>query len=185
MRVIAGSARSINLIAPDEKVRPTTDRTKETLFNMISSYLPGSKVLDLFAGSGALGIEALSRGAAHCDFIDSYLESIQCIKKNLEKTKLIENANVLKYDYKEACKRLSQDNLEYDIIFLDPPYLQGLEMAALNEINTNRLLGEHGIITIESDISTNIDIEQYQGLEIFKTKEYRTNKFTFIRKKDN
>lgn len=183
MRVIAGIARSISLIAPDDKVRPTTDRTKETLFNMIAPYIPGSSVLDLFAGSGALGIEALSRGAVQCDFVDVYSESIQCIKKNLEKTKLIENARILKYDYKEACRRLAQEHKKFDLIFLDPPYLKGLEMVALSDISMYELLSEHGIISIESDISTVIDIERFEDFEIFKSKAYRTNKFTFIKRK--
>lgn len=183
MRVIAGSARSIQLVAPDEKVRPTTDRTKETLFNMIANAVPGSCILDLFAGSGALGIEALSRGASHCDFIDHFAESIQCIKKNLEKTKLIENATVLKYDYNDACQKLGEEKKQYDLIFLDPPYMMDLETAALKEIVSFDLLAPDGMVVIESDIKTHLDMTLFDTLEVYKSKEYRTNKFTFIQRK--
>lgn len=183
MRVIAGQARSIRLEAPEDNVRPTTDRTKETLFNMISFDIPGAKVLDLFAGSGALGIEALSRGAALCDFVDVYNDSIDCIKNNLERTKLIENANIFKYDYTKACIEFGQLNKKYDIIFLDPPYFQGLEGTALTLIVENQLLSDSGIIILESDIKSYLLMLEHEALEIYKTKEYKTNKFTFIQRK--
>jgi 16S rRNA (guanine966-N2)-methyltransferase len=183
MRVIAGQARSIPLEAPEDKVRPTTDRTKETVFNIIAKHIPGAYVLDLFAGSGALGIEALSRGAQQCDFVDIYNESIRCIKNNLEKTKLIENAQILKYDYNKACIELGLMHKKYDIIFLDPPYSMGLEVASLKLIQTNQLLSEHGIIIIESHSETSVGMDEVSELEIYKVKEYKTNKFIFIQRR--
>jgi len=182
MRVIAGSARRLLLEAPMEKVRPTTDRTKETLFNMINHDLPETRVLDLFAGSGALGIEALSRGAKICYFSDIYQKSIECIKNNLQHTKLIEKAKVFMYDYVKTLETLNRDGITLDIIFLDPPYHQELEMASLVKIIDLNLLSDTGTIIVESAVETHIDQERLQGYEIVKTKEYRTNKFTFIQK---
>lgn len=182
MRVIAGSARSLKLVAPDDKVRPTTDRTKETLFNMISQEIPGAVVLDLFAGSGALGIEALSRGASFAYFSDRYRGSVDCIKKNLQHTKLVEKGKVFLYDYKKTLEHLSSQDIKCDVIFLDPPYNNELEMVSLMTIVEYGLLAEDGIIVVECDIKTVIDESQLDGLEIYKKKEYKTNQFVFIQK---
>ncbi len=182
MRVIAGSARSLRLEAPDDKVRPTTDRTKETLFNMISDDIPGALVLDLFGGSGGLGIEALSRGAALAFFSDRYKGSIDCIKKNLQHTKLIEKAKVFMYDYKKMLEYLGNEGVTCDIIFLDPPYNEGLEMDALKIIDQMNLVSEDGIVVVESSLETLIDDSVLQGLSIYKSKVFKTNKFTFIQK---
>jgi len=183
MRVIAGTARSIMLVAPEDKVRPTTDRTKETLFNIIAFSIPGATILDLFAGSGALGIEALSRGALSCDFVDSYEGSIECIKKNLSSTKLIDKSRVLKYDYSKACHELGVEKKKYDLIFLDPPYSRNLETESLALIVTYQLLSPTGKIIVESDIKESIRIDLFDELEVYKEKEYKTNKFTFIQRK--
>lgn len=183
MRVIAGSARRILIDAPESKVRPTTDRTKETLFNMINSYLVGAKVLDLFAGSGALGIEALSRGSESCIFCDHYKESIRCIQNNLKKTKLIEKAEVFQYDYVKACQYLGNNKQTFDVIFLDPPYNKGYESEALILIKKFKLLTQEGVILIESSIETELKLVEEQGFEVFKIKKYKTNKFTFVRRK--
>ncbi len=180
MRVIAGSARRLNLVTPDSKVRPTTDRTKETLFNMIAGEFPGAKILDLFAGSGALGIEALSRGAASCVFCDSYSESIRCIKKNLEHTKLIEKSTVLQYDYVKALEICQKERNKFHVVFLDPPYDQGLERQALEMIHGFGLMEADGIIVVESSLDTVISVEDLTGFNIYKEKRYKTNKFTFI-----
>jgi len=183
MRVIAGSARSIMLIAPEDKVRPTTDRTKETLFNIIAFSIPGATVLDLFAGSGALGIEALSRGADFCDFVDMYEGSIDCIKKNLSSTKLIDKSRVLKYDYSKACQELWIEQKKYDLIFLDPPYCNNLENEAIVLIVKYNLLSPIGKIIVESDIKESIRMDLFDELEVYKEKVYKTNKFTFIQRK--
>ncbi len=182
MRVISGSARRINLIVPDSNVRPTTDRTKETLFNMINSELPGAIVLDLFAGSGALGIESLSRGAKFCYFGDSYKQSNECIKTNLQHTKLVDKAKVFRYDYIKTLETLSKEEIKCHVIFIDPPYNMEFENSALKLIDEYNLLKDDGIIIIESDIKTIIDDSTLIGFNVYKTKKYKTNKFTFIQK---
>ncbi len=183
MRVIAGSARSLRLEAPSSKVRPTTDRTKETLFNIINSYIPGAIVLDLFGGSGGLGIEALSRGATFAYFSDRYRHSIDCIKNNLQHTKLIEKAKVFMYDYKKMLQYLANEDMKCDLIFLDPPYNENLEMEALMIIDQVNLLSQDGIVVVESSKDTDINDSVLQGLSIYKTKIFKTNKFTFIQKR--
>ncbi len=180
MRVIAGSAKRLLLESPPEGVRPTTDRTKETLFNIINYRLFDAYVLDLFSGSGALGIEALSRGANSCVFNDMNNSSIEIIKKNLNHTKLIEKARIIKYDYVSALNALHQQGDCFDLIFIDPPYNQGYEMSALKQIDMLKLIRNQGLIIVESSIETELDDKSFTNLEIVREKTYRTNKFTFI-----
>lgn len=178
MRVIAGSARRLQLIAPADKVRPTTDKYKETLFNVLTDEVIGAVVLDLFAGSGALGIEALSRGASQAYFIDHYKDSIEMIKKNLIHTKLVEKAKVLQYDYSRALQWMSEEKLRFDLVFLDPPYDQGLEQDSLLCIHQYGLMNEGGIVVVESSLLT--PVEEVGNLRIYKEKIFKTNKFTFF-----
>lgn len=183
MRVIAGSARRLQLETVEGiAVRPTTDRTKESMFNRIHNEVPGSKILDLFAGSGALGIEALSRGAMKCYFIDLSKEAVNSIEKNLNHTKLVEKAEVLKYDYKKALGYFKEQNLQFDIVFLDPPYNKGLQQEALVMLSELGLLAENAIIVVEDAIDEQVDLSFDATLSVEKIMEYRTNKFRFIRK---
>ena len=129
MRVITGTARGRNLLTlPGEDVRPTTDRVKEAMFSIIQFEVEGSQVLDLFAGSGQLGIEALSRGAAYATFVDSAKESIDCVKTNLQKTNLKQNSCVVQTD---AFSFLKTSSGSFDIALIDPPYSKGLVQKAL------------------------------------------------------
>lgn len=132
MRVITGVARGRNLITLEgEDVRPTTDRVKEALFSIIQFELEGSAVLDLFAGSGQLGIEALSRGAEKAVFVDNSKKSLEVVRKNLENTNLFEKAVLLNRDsisYINTCVE------KFDVVFLDPPYRKGLLQKALENI---------------------------------------------------
>jgi len=182
MRVIAGSAKRLILQAPDDKVRPTTDRTKETLFNIIANEIYGATILDLFAGSGALGIEALSRGASEVCFCDNYKNSIDCIRINLEHTKLIEKARIFKYDYVEALSNFAKEKMKFQVIFLDPPYNKGLQQEAIKLIHQYDLLTDDGIIVVESDLKTDLTQEAWPDYKVYKMKKYKKNKFTFIQK---
>ena len=122
MRIITGSKRGKKLVTLEgEQVRPTTDRVKESLFNILQFQLEGRKFLDLFAGSGQIGLEALSRGAALCVFVDSAKESIRVVEKNIQSTGLGDRAKVVGSDFAEM----------FDIAFLDPPYRTGLLEQAL------------------------------------------------------
>ena len=125
MRVVAGTARSLILKTIEGMdTRPTTDRIKETLFNMLTGYVTDAKFLDLFAGSGGIGIEALSRGARECTFIENNPKAVNCIKDNLKHTKLDDKGRVLKYDAISYVQGL--DKIDYDVIFMDPPYSKDL-----------------------------------------------------------
>jgi 16S rRNA (guanine(966)-N(2))-methyltransferase RsmD len=182
MRVIAGEARRHILKVPEgNSVRPTTDRTKETLFNIINSYIYGCEFLDIFSGSGAIGIEALSRGAKKAYFVENDNNTLKCIEYNLNHTKLIEKAEILKYDYSNALDILKSKSIKFDVIFLDPPYNKGLEEMVISKIINLDLLNDGGIIVCESDIKTEFNfLNSIENYNIFKTKEFKTNKFTFI-----
>ncbi len=123
MRVIAGSCRSLPLVTPSgDDTRPTTDRIKETLFNMIQAEIPDCIIYDFFAGSGGIGIEALSRGAKHAYFVENSKQALECIKKNLNFTKLTDKATVVSRDVLSAIPFLTE---KADVIFMDPPYQLG------------------------------------------------------------
>ena len=182
MRVIAGTARSINLITPKGfDTRPTTDKYKETLFNCLQSYVGNCVFVDLFAGSGAIGIEALSRGAAKAYFCDNSKEAINCIKENLNKTKLAEKAVVYKEDVSFFVKNRIKE--VPDIIFIDPPFKLHLEKDVIPLLSSSDLIGEDTIIVVECDYDAEFDFLDDLNLEIFKVKEYKTNKHVFIQKK--
>lgn len=150
MRVISGSARGTILHSIDDiSTRPTLDRVKESLFNIIQARIEDATVLDLFAGSGAIGIECLSRGAKKAVFCDKSKEAINMITKNLEKTRLEDRATIYNKDYTKCIEKLK--NMKFDIIFLDPPYKEQFSIDALKQINDNQLLEDGGIIIVETD----------------------------------
>ena len=182
MRVIAGSARSLPLKAPAGlDTRPTTDRIKETLFNMLQQFVPGAVFVDLFAGSGAIGIEALSRGAAKAYFADNSPKAIQCISENLLFTKLQEHAIVIKQDAVSALSNIHEDHV--DLIFMDPPYDAGLEELILTALRGRTYLTEETLIIVEASLRTDFSYLDQLGYEIVKDKQYKTNRHVFLRKK--
>ena len=178
MRVIAGKARSTKLLTPPDSktIRPTSDYIRESLFNVIQQDVAGAVFLDLFAGTGAVGIEALSRGASSAVFIDNSQKAIELIRKNLDKTGLTESATVIKGSIPEA---LSFSNKKFDIIFLDPPYFKdNLVDKTLNEILTQGILESEGIIALESPKGEQISLPD--KLEIWKEKIYGNSKLVFL-----
>lgn len=184
MRVIAGKARHIQLKTIDGMdTRPTTDRIKETLFNMIQNDVPGADFLDLFSGSGAIGIEALSRGAAHAWFVEQQSKPCACIRENLSKTKLEKDATVLMSDVFAAIDRLAHLNKPMDIIFMDPPYNHELEKQVLTLLSKDmKVADEETRLIVEADIHTDFSYAKDLGYEILKEKLYKTNKHIFLRK---
>lgn len=166
MRIISGRARGAKLFAPEGlDTRPTLDRVREAVFSMIFTHVDGARVLDLFAGSGAMGIEALSRGAASVDFVDITPRACDCVRKNLEKTRL-EGAEVTNADFKSF---LAKCTAGYDLIFLDPPYESGYYGTALDIIKERRLLNDDGIIVAECADPKGFDS---RGYEVYRQRKY-------------
>ena len=162
MRVIAGSARRLLLKAPDGMdTRPTADRVKESLFNMLNP--------DLFSGSGAIGIEALSRGAQRAVLVDASMECAGIIKQNLEVTKLGENAEIINEDVYAAIERLGRRGDKFDIIFMDPPYAAGYYVPVMEAIKKADILAAEGYIVAES--AKGVDFTAAEGFKIFKERK--------------
>ena len=180
MRVIAGTARSMPLKCIDGlDTRPTTDRIKETLFNMLQSEVPGSRFLDLFAGSGAIGIEALSRGAEYAAFAENNKKAYECVLDNLAFTKLADRSRVFFMDALGALRVLEGDE-PFDIIFLDPPYGKGLEEDVLAYLEQSSLADEDTTIILETDLKGDTGWISDYGFSVRKEKRYKTNRHLFI-----
>lgn len=181
MRVISGKAGRLQLVTPKGMaVRPTSDRIKETLFNIINPYLFECDFLDLFAGSGGIGIEALSRGAAQCIFVENSRESKECIEKNLMTTHLGDNAQILFRDAIMALPVLYNQGKRFDIIFMDPPYNMEHEKRVLEQLDKTRLLKEDGMIIVEASANTDFSYVEDTCFTITREKKYGSNKHIFI-----
>ena len=151
MKIISGIYKGRNILGFDiSGTRPTQDRVKENLFNIINFDLPDKVVLDLFSGSGNLGIEALSRGAKYSYLVDNNPKAIDIIKKNINNLD-ISNAKVMKKDYKQALKYLKDNNIKLDIVFLDPPYKTNYIEESIKLIDEYNLLSKDGLIICESN----------------------------------
>lgn len=181
MRVIAGTARSLPLKTPQgPDTRPTTDRIKETLFNILQLEIPDCIFVDLFSGSGGIGIEALSRGARKAYFIENTPKAISCIEENLAFTKFTDRAIVLKQD---ACAGLTGIyEKRADIIFMDPPYGQGQERRVLEQLRGMKYVTEDTLIVVEASLNENFDFLEELGFSLEREKKYKTNKHVFLRK---
>lgn len=180
MRVIAGTAGSLPLKAPEGlDTRPTTDRIKETLFNMLQLSIPGAVFVDLFSGSGAIGIEAISRGAEKAYFIDNSPKAFACIQQNLTFTKTANRAIVIKQD---ACSALSSiREKEVSIVFMDPPYGCGYEKNVLSLLGKMDYITGDTLIIVEADLKTDFSYLEEFGFYMEKDKRYKTNRHVFIR----
>ena len=171
MRVISGTAKGTKLNSVESlSTRPTLDRVKEPLFSIILNYIEDANVLDLFAGSGALGIETLSRGAKKCVFCDKSFESIKMLKKNLQKTRLEEKSIIINKDYKKCIETLEKE--KFDVIFIDPPYKQNIGVDSIKLILNNKMLSKDGIIILETDEEQR-DLKQLEELEKVEIKDVR------------
>lgn len=183
MRVIAGIARSVPLITPRGlETRPTSDKIKETLFNMLQGYTEGANFLDLYAGSGQIGIEALSRGAEFAAFVEKSDEAVKCIKANVDKTKFADKSMILKLEVLSGIRTLELEKKRFDIVFLDPPYNQGLEQGILTALVGSAILNDEVIIIVEASKNTDFSFVDYLGLKIVKDKIYKNNRHLFLRK---
>lgn len=186
MRVIAGSARRLLLKTVEGmETRPTTDRIKETLFNMMQNELYGCTFLDLFAGSGAIGIEALSRGAKQAVFVEKNPKAVSCIRENLKTTHLEEKGIVMSCDVVQALRQLEDKKMVFSYIFMDPPYNQLLEKTVLEYLSSSSLVDEDTVIIVEASLETKADYLSELGLTLKKEKKYKTNQHLFITKGEN
>lgn len=186
MRVIAGKAKHLQLKTIEgNNTRPTTDRIKETLFNMLQNDIGGCTFLDLFSGSGGIGIEALSRGAEKAVFIEKNKNASECIKSNLRFTKLQDSGIVMEKDVFDAISMLEREGYLFNIIFMDPPYNLGLEKEVLEKLRNSAIIDEESIIIVEASIETEFDYISDYGYEIIKEKKYKTNKHIFLCKEFN
>lgn len=150
MRIISGKYKGQQLEGFTlNGTRPTMDRVKESIFGMIQTNIKNSVCLDLFAGSGALGLEALSNGAKSCYFVDHSGQAIQTIEQNIKKLKVNEIYVILKQEYDQALRQFLQKNISFDVIFLDPPYQEHFIQPCLNIIEEYHLLNKDGIIVCE------------------------------------
>ena len=150
MRIITGRARGIQLVTLEgDMTRPTSERAKMAIFSSLQFELEGRRVLDLFAGSGQMGLEAVSRGAAHAFLVDQSKDAVKIIQKNAEKTKLTEDCTVICSDFSEFLRQ-RRGKEPFDIVFIDPPYAMKACKAAVEAVLENRLLKPHGILVLES-----------------------------------
>lgn len=182
MRIISGKAKGTNLYTlKGDNTRPTSDRAKEALFNILGIDIVNSKFLDLFSGSGAVGLEAASRGAANTVLVDKSREAVKIIKKNAEKTHLENDVSIYQLEAIEALKTVIKEKQDY--IFLDPPYKSDLLSKSINTILKQNLLAEGGIIIAETDEPYEFkkqikDIE----IEIIDERKYGRNQFLFLKR---
>lgn len=182
MRVIAGTARRLNLVTPSGKhTRPTSDKIKETLFNIIQTQVPQSRFLDLFSGSGGIAIEALSRGAREAVLVDNDREAIRCMKENIHHTHFEDHAQVMHMDVLQALRRLDHLGRSFDIIFMDPPYRQGLEERVLSYLWNSRLLQPDTQIVVEAAMDTGLSFLEQLPYQVERVKEYKNNCHIFLR----
>lgn len=183
MRIIAGTARRLPLKTVDGlDTRPTTDRIKETLFNMLQADVPGSYFLDLFAGSGQIGLEAVSRGARYAVFVDNNKKAAACIEDNIRFTKFDKVTKLFISDVLSAMRAM-EGKYQFDIIFMDPPYNKQMEREVLSYLSASSLLKEDTLIIVEASLETEFDYLEELQFELEKIKTYKTNEHAFIRKK--
>ncbi|MBQ0000546.1 MAG: 16S rRNA (guanine(966)-N(2))-methyltransferase RsmD [Clostridiales bacterium] len=184
MRVIAGKARRLPLkTLPGVETRPTTDRIKETLFNILQPEIPGCRFLDLFSGSGAIAIEAISRGAESAVLVEKNPKACACIRDNLAFTKLVSQGRVLNMDVLQALR--SMENREtFDMVFMDPPYNMELERQVLEYLAESHVIDDQTLLVVEADLNTDFSYVDALGYDLLRSKEYKTNKHVFLQRKE-
>ena len=181
MKVISGTLKGRNILGYNiDGTRPTMDRVKESVFGTIQSYIPNSIVLDLFAGSGNLGIEAISNGAKYCYFIDNNIEAIKIIKKNIDMFNIKDKSTILHGDYNKTLDYFHNSNIKFDIIFVDPPYKYEIIEKVIDKVIEYNLLNKDGIIVLEFEKDKLK--ENYENLSLIKNKKYG-EKYIYIYQK--
>lgn len=181
MRVIAGKARRLQLKSVEGMAtRPTQDRNKETLFNVLQPMIERSVFLDLFSGTGAIGIEALSRYAKEAYFVENQKKALACIKDNLTHTKLMDQAHILAKDVMAAISWLEDRGVTFNIIFMDPPFDKELEKDVLYRLEESSICTEETLVVVEASLETDFSYAESAGFTILKEKCYKNNKHVFL-----
>lgn len=180
MRIITGKARGLKLVTPKNYlVRPTADRVKEALFNIIQSRIPGSTVLDAFAGTGNLGLEAWSRGAEKVFYFDKSRESLKLVKANVEKARAAEDVTMIHTDAVNGLAMMAQQKRQFDVIFSDPPYDKGLNRKLVEALEKWPVLKEGGLLVLEHSLMENPREYVPERLEI-RSEKYGDTKISLI-----
>ena len=181
MKVISGTLKGRNIIGYNiDGTRPTMDRVKESVFAMIQDYIPDSLVLDLFAGSGNLGIEAISNGAKHCYFTDNNKEVIKVLNQNITNLNIKDKSTIILTDWKKYLNNCPNTNLKFDIIFVDPPYAYDVYEKILDKVTTLDLLKDNGLIILEHG---NLKFKDtYSNLKLYKEKKYGSKTVNIYKK---
>lgn len=184
MRIISGKARGTKLYTLEgENTRPTLDRVKESIFNILQGKIEGAQILDLFSGSGAIGLEFLSRGAERAVLCDKSKEAINIIKKNIEKTHMEERAQVINTDFENCLEKLK--NEQFDIIYLDPPYKTTYILQSLEKIIQLNIAKKESQIIIETDDAERIEKEiENLNIEIIDKRKYGRATIIFLHLKN-
>jgi 16S rRNA (guanine966-N2)-methyltransferase len=182
MRITGGTLRGRKLIAPKSaSIRPMRDQVRAALFNIINDLASGSRFLDLFAGTGSVGIEALSRGASCAVFVDSAREAVQIIERNLQELGLHDRAKVLQEDVFQALERLHGQGERFDLVFAGPPYGQNLAHPTLEHLGTLDVLQEDAVVATEIFKKERV-ADRYPSLELFDERAYGDNLLKFYRR---
>lgn len=177
MRVIAGEKRGTQLLSPPgTEIRPTYDRVREAVFGKLQFSLADKVILDLFAGSGAMGIEALSRGAAFVYFVDKNEAAVSTVRENILKTKYQEKCKIIKNDYISALK-LFKNGIQFDIVFIDPPYASGNYEKALLKLDEDKLLRPGALAVLESGGALDLHIKNFY---VKQTRKYGKTFITYV-----
>lgn len=180
MRIITGKARGLKLVTPKNYlVRPTADRVKEALFNIIQSRIPGSTVLDAFAGTGNLGLEAWSRGADKVFYFDKSRESLKLVKANVEKARAAEAVTLIHTDAVNGLAMMVQQKRQFDVIFSDPPYDKGLNQKVVEALEKWPVLKEGGLLVLEHSLAEEPRDYVPEGLDI-RSEKYGDTKISLI-----
>ena len=181
MRIIAGTRKSLPLrTVPGEGTRPTTDRIKETLFNIIDPYVRGSRFLDVFAGSGGIGLEALSRGAVSACFVEKDRRALSCITENIRFTGFEDCAKVIRGDAVKVFAEQTPDR-PYDILFMDPPYRKGFEKRIAESVRGTGWITDDTLVIAEAAADDDISWTEAPYIRIERIKNYKTNMHIFFR----
>ncbi|NMD39048.1 MAG: 16S rRNA (guanine(966)-N(2))-methyltransferase RsmD [Christensenellaceae bacterium] len=182
MRIIAGIAKSRPILSPKGMgTRPTQDYIREALFNIIIKHVPDAVCLDLFGGSGALGLEAISRGAEHCVFCDKSYDAINTIKNNIKNLKFEEQSTLIKGDWEACLNKIADKNIKFDLVFLDPPYDFKKYSNIFETFNKLNLINDDALVVLEQEKS--LDVAEYDGFSHIDSRDYGITRIHFYKRR--